>query len=238
LNPGLWRTYRWYKGNTLVSTDPLFTFSTGGTYQLKVISLKGCADSLTFTVEYVKDLIQADFLIPHDAVVNNEIQIIDISWPIPETIVWRYSQDSVLLLENKEDRQRIAFLYPGQYPVQLVAQTGMCTDSVTKYIVVFASEDDQKRGLLPIGPDKDILQLTVYPNPNKGEFNFMIKLKETMNVTLDIYQIASGKAIYRKVFNNTDYIQETINVGYQSPGVYNLVIKTNQQVEHYLFIIL
>jgi len=238
LNPGLWRTYMWYKGDTLVSTDRLFTFNRGGTYRLKVVSPKGCTDSLSFTVEYVKDLIQADFLIPNDAVVNNEIQIIDVSWPIPETISWRYNQDSVLLLENKEDRQRIAFLYPGQYPVQLVAQTGMCTDSVTKYIVVFASDDDQKRGLLPVEPEKDILQLAVYPNPNKGEFNFMIKLKEIMNFTLDIYQIATGKAIYHKMYNNTDYIEETINIGYQSPGAYNLVIKTNQQVEHYLFIIL
>ncbi|WP_458627634.1 S8 family serine peptidase [Winogradskyella sp. PC D3.3] len=65
-------------------------------------------------------------------------------------------------------------------------------------------------------------QLSIYPNPNKGQFtiSFDSSLNNNSDVKIDIYDI-SGRLVYKNTFaNNSARFNETINLSGVASGVY------------------
>jgi len=236
--PGLWRSYLWYKDGKFLQSDDTLWVNTPGKYAIKVVSLKGCDDSLNFEVEYTTMLIKANFLLSHQAVADEEVQIIDVSWPIPEHINWEYNTDSIELINNSDDRQTIRFKYPGEYLLKLKTAAYQCVDSVVKQIVVYGNYDDLDKGKLPIEENSDILELRLYPNPNNGTFNIYIKLIDKQDITLEISNISTGYRIYKNELKGSDNYDENINVTGQPSGVYTLKVITSKQIKYVHFIII
>jgi hypothetical protein len=236
LSPGIWQKYWWYKNNNYLNSDDTLRINSAGNYAVKVKSFKGCMDSMNFTIEYSKQIINSNFLLSHDAVAGEEVQVIDVSWPIPETITWSYSTDSISLIQNSDDRQSLVFEYPGEYPVTLTTFYNSCVDSVSKIVVVYNSEDDYKKGKYPLTDTLSIIDLELYPNPNDGNFNLYIKLVDVQNITIDIFAISTGSSVYHQELKGLDNYLQPIQISNQSKGVYGLRVITNKEVKNIIFI--
>jgi hypothetical protein len=238
LDPGDWASCEWLENGAVISNGSKYDIKKAGTYTLNVISSKGCTDTKTFTVEYIKDLLKARFLLSGDAVAGEGVEIIDISWPVPDSINWIYNTDSVALLSSSTDRQNIIFQYPGVYLVRLVARTAQCVDEDAQYITIYATKDEYDKGKRPVGLEDDITELFLYPNPNKGTFTIEITLKDQQKISLDIYRAVEGKPVYNKALEGSVYYKEEINLSGQVPGVYSLVLTTAKQRKFFLFVIM
>ena len=238
LNPGDWSSYQWLSGETVISTQPEITIAQDGTYTLNVVSPKGCTDTKTFTVEFVKDLLKAGFLVSGDAIVGEEVEIIDVSWPIADSIRWVYNTDSITLLYSEPDRQHIIFNYPGNYPIKLVAQTAQCVDSTEQVITVYADTVEFDEGKRPVDTTEDIKELILFPNPNTGSFTVKITLNHLQRIILDIVKVAEGTFIANKILDGSSYYEETFSLTSQPPGVYSFNVTTQKEKQSFLFVIL
>jgi hypothetical protein len=237
LNPGSWASYQWSRNDTVLSSEPLYNLTQSGTYTLNVVSSLGCTDTETFVAEYVTDLLNADFLLSGDAIAGEEVSIIDITWPLPDTIWWKYNTDSISLIENNSDRQTIVFNYPGVYDVQLFAQSAQCFDSITQSITVYASDSDLNNGNRPVETEEDIKKLLLYPNPSSGAFTVDITLKEAQNITVEVIKITDGTLVIKKPLEGSDTYQVAFDMSGQLAGVYSFNVTTNNQKGHFLFVI-
>ena len=64
-----------------------------------------------------------------------------------------------------------------------------------------------------------LIQLTVYPNPSKGEFIFQMKNFENKEITVEIYNL-TGELINRILVNNTGDDKVVFDAGILSAGDY------------------
>jgi uncharacterized repeat protein (TIGR03803 family) len=69
-------------------------------------------------------------------------------------------------------------------------------------------------------------QLTVYPNPNNGQFTIQLNNNQ-IGYTLEIYDVM-GEKIYQSVLSNS---QNTINLNSQPEGIYFVYLKSGDGVE-------
>jgi hypothetical protein len=238
LYPGNWASYQWLQNGSVISNEPTYTLTTVGTYTINVISERGCTDTKTFTVEYVKNLLHADFLVAGDATVGEMVDIIDVTWPMPDQISWAFNHsDSITLVASDSDRIRIIFNYPGDYRVKLVAGTAQCFDSITQVITVYADSIDKQQGKRPLASQMDIKELDLFPNPNNGTFTTRITLNKTTDVNISIYKVVEGIKVYNQLFTGMDYYEVPITLLNMTSGVYALEVITNNQSGHYLFVI-
>ena len=76
--------------------------------------------------------------------------------------------------------------------------------------------------------DNELNGLTIYPNPNNGEFNIGFNPKSGENITVEVYDIR-GRAIYTNQYNNVSRFEEVIRLNSAQSGVYLLTITDGSQ---------
>lgn len=76
--------------------------------------------------------------------------------------------------------------------------------------------------------ENELDQLSIYPNPNNGEFNIQFNPKSREDVSVAVYDIR-GRSIYTKSFQNTGRFEETIQLNNAQSGVYLLTIIDGSQ---------
>lgn len=65
--------------------------------------------------------------------------------------------------------------------------------------------------------------LSIYPNPNNGEFNIEFNPKSGEAITIEVYDIR-GRIIYNKVYSSASRFEEVIQLNNAQSGVYMLTI--------------
>ncbi|SDG79135.1 zinc-dependent metalloprotease [Winogradskyella thalassocola] len=76
--------------------------------------------------------------------------------------------------------------------------------------------------------DNELDQLSIYPNPNNGEFNIHFNPKSGEDISVAVYDIR-GRSIYTKNYNNVSRFDETIQLNNAQSGVYLLTIMDGSQ---------
>ncbi|NRD18675.1 T9SS type A sorting domain-containing protein [Winogradskyella eckloniae] len=71
--------------------------------------------------------------------------------------------------------------------------------------------------------ENELDNLSVYPNPNNGEFNIGFNPTSGDAISIDVYDIR-GRSIYNKIYSNTGRFDETIQLNNAQAGVYMLMI--------------
>ena len=84
--------------------------------------------------------------------------------------------------------------------------------------------------------NKTSFDLKIMPNPNDGNFWLSIKLPESGDVLLTIYNM-SGKKVFRKRYNSVISIYEKLNFASLPSGTYLLETDTRKQKHKQLFIV-
>jgi subtilisin-like proprotein convertase family protein len=74
----------------------------------------------------------------------------------------------------------------------------------------------------------ELENLSIYPNPNNGEFNIGFNPKSGEAITVEVYDIR-GRAIYTNVFDAVSRFDEVIRLNQAQSGVYLLSISDGSQ---------
>jgi hypothetical protein len=211
LSTGLFASYSWsFEGIELADTRTI-KVENQGEYQLIVKNENGCIASDKIVVEIRNDLLEAEFIMPSEAFVNDTVVIVDITWPAPENIYWTLAP-GIVSVHSERYLEEITFTKPGIYDIMLTSRTAMCTDSIVKTILVIESEenkDETKMGSL-------INEFKVYPNPTSGEFTVEVSLSAISDLEVKIFNMQQNNYKLIEKYNSSDtYV---LNYGFMNLG--------------------
>ncbi len=223
--PG-WTTYAWMSSGGLSSSERQLTISDPGAYWLEVTDPKGCVWRDTFLLNKPEESLHANFLIPSNALTMDTLVIIDITWPIPETVQWIFSEDMILLDQSSE------FLYgqftsAGSYEITLDVASGDCRDQLTKSVVI----SDRKNSLENpgrISGEEFVTGFSLYPNPNSGVFEISVSFAEETSLRLTLLEHVTSTLVFQNKADGKDNYQIRIDAGHLDAGIYSLRLDHRQ----------
>lgn len=231
--PG-WTRTTWGSNTGLTSGEQRVSVKEPGSYWVDVLSAKGCIARDTFLLATSFDLLKASFMIAGQAMVGDTVVMIDISWPMPESIAWDFPLEMKEVL-NLGDVVFGQFASAGAYDVNLTAHLGECVDQVTKTITILGGEEDQEGGRL--GYEAFVKQFELFPNPNDGSFDVGIELAEEGPITLSVWRSENG-ALVGKLHEEGDHSYKLFfDLRPISSGLYLLRLDHAKGKEYIRFIV-
>ncbi|GGW57614.1 putative secreted protein (Por secretion system target) [Winogradskyella epiphytica] len=76
--------------------------------------------------------------------------------------------------------------------------------------------------------EDEITNLSIYPNPNNGEFNINFTPQSGEAITIDVFDMR-GRSIYNQVYSSVSRFEETIQLQNAQSGIYMLRISDGSQ---------
>lgn len=76
--------------------------------------------------------------------------------------------------------------------------------------------------------ENELNNLSIYPNPNNGEFNIGFNPQSGEAITIDVYDIR-GRSIYNNIYSSVGRFDEVIKLNSAQSGVYMLTISDGTQ---------
>lgn len=186
---GGWATTVWSSDTDFSSTSQKVTVTKPGHYVVSVKDATGCAGSGTFFLQTSDDLLQASFLIPSTAEVQDTVAIIEVSWPLPESINWDFPIQ-MTKITDLGDVVFGQFNEVGTYVVGLTAQLGDCLATTSKTITIDKRTDINPGGRL--GYQDFVKSFVIYPNPTDGSFDVGVELADESAIVLSIWSSTKG----------------------------------------------
>ncbi|MBT1705416.1 T9SS type A sorting domain-containing protein [Chryseosolibacter indicus] len=229
-----WDRIHWGSNTGYTSTAQELEVRDAGAYWLEVLSDKGCIGRDTFLLATSFDLLQASFMIPKEAFVGDTVAMIDISWPLPETIEWNFPVEMNKLLDNGEVVYG-RFASVGSYEVGMTARLGECVDYVSKEINVIGSEVEEEAGRL--GYEEYVKAFTLYPNPNNGSFKVRIELTEDIPIAVSVWHFPSGFLMTEVQKNEDNFFDLDFNLRSLSAGIYVLRLDYDKGKKYIRFVV-
>lgn len=222
-------SYVWSSSNGFSSTLKQVTLTQAGEYTLRIINANGCVAEDTFTLTTATDLLSADFLMIPQAEAGDTIIVIDISWPVPEGIVWTLPSEATVL-ERTPDYATMVFDNPGRYEVILTASLAQCQDEYRGTI------DIQKRtknsgGRLSTQSEPLIRSVTAFPVPTKDRISGMIELSQESAVTIRLVSPERNLAIRTIEGFGRSVYEFDFEVSSLPRGVYFLIFESGREAK-------
>lgn len=229
-----WTRTTWGSNTGLTSGEQRVSVKEPGSYWVDVWSAKGCVARDTFLLATSFDLLKASFMVTDQALVGDTVVMIDISWPMPESIAWDFPLEMKEVL-NLGDAVFGQFASAGTYDVNLTAHLGECVDQVTKTITILGGEEDPAGGRL--GYETFVKQFELFPNPNDGSFDVGIELAEEGPITLSVWRSENG-ALVGKLHEEGDHSYNLFfDLRPMSSGLYLLRLDHAKGKEYIRFIV-
>ncbi|MCD4834577.1 MAG: T9SS type A sorting domain-containing protein [Bacteroidales bacterium] len=214
-------TYNWvYNGETISSASEIEVWA-AGEYTLYVTDENGCQADDSFILSISNDLLEAEFLMPSEANVNDTVVAIDISWPEPENVVWSFSS-GIININSEDYLETFTFENPGTYTVSITSYKAMCVDSVSKQIVVLADTSSMEKSFL--GANPLIKYFNVFPNPNDGKFSVQVELEYNTGITVDLFNVQQNRLVFRQKGNGQSYYSMEYGFTNLQQGVYLVIL--------------
>ncbi|MES2850595.1 MAG: PKD domain-containing protein [Bacteroidota bacterium] len=123
-------------GNTSDLLNPSHTYTTNGTYTVRLIvtNSNGCTDTLVKPNDVTVGSVDAMFTTPASICQGASIAFTNTSVPSPASVVWHYGDGNTGTDMNAVYTYQTA----GSYTVKMVANFGACNDSASRTITVLA----------------------------------------------------------------------------------------------------
>ncbi len=216
IDPGSFAQYLW---NDSV-TSPVWTTSTPGTYWLEVADSIGCTATDTFTV-FERDLPAVD-LGPDTSINQKEVAQLDAGSGF-EAYLWNTGSTAQAIQVPGADYG------PGDHLFWVyVTDPHLCTNTDSVLVTVIdASAIEEKLGEG---------QVTLHPNPNKGEFRLTGEnIHEVLSISI---HSSGGTLILNKELEPKDgKITQAFNLPQLTQGVYFLRMQTASHVKTIRFVV-
>ena len=193
----------WSSANGFESVAQNISVNKKGTYVVTVTTLDGCIGTDSTFVNVSDKEINSNFLLQSDAYVGDTIVMIEISWPLPESIEWS-CPDGMTIISDAGDEIEIVADKEGVYDIGLTTYNDICTEQTFKSIVVNPRAQKPKQ-MLQAAP-KIIKSVNVYPSPTTGPFNLEIELNEEHDVSIEVVHISGKLQTVRHMKGDRNYV--------------------------------
>ncbi|GHT67207.1 hypothetical protein AGMMS50239_29970 [Bacteroidia bacterium] len=214
--------FSWTGPGGFQSKDPKVELSKAGTYRLTITDSKGCQATDEIEVFLTDYSISSEMVVATEMLANDTIVLVNISSPDPERIEWLFSEnDPVVIVETSFEMAKIIFRQAGEYAVGMRSYLKECYQDVFKTLNV--KEFDGSIGN-NFG-QTDILEFTVNPNPNDGNFKVKIELGRQSTVRLRLFSLTHGNLTDDKTLSGQKLYEESYRL-FLAPGVYVLLLET------------
>ena len=229
-----WISYKWSGNTGFTSSAQQVTIAEAGLYWLEVVSDKGCVVQDTFKLDTSRDLLKANFLLTTQAMAGDTVVMIDISWPLPEQVLWKFPEE-MKRLGDAGDAVYGQFEKSGLYEVSLTAISGECRDDMYKTITVINREDTAEVGRL--GNVPFLKEFTLYPNPNDGMFDVEIEFMEESALVLTVLNNLMANKIGQIEDSGKKSYRMHIDLRPMSAGSYTLRLDYGKGTKYIRFIV-
>ena len=229
-----WQSFSWSSNTGFASSHQRVTLDQPGVYWLETLNRQGCAARDTFLLETSSDLLNADFLVASTALVFDTVVVIDISWPLPERIAWKLPAE-MKMLRDTGDILYGQFENAGHYDVTLTATLGGCRDEITKTVTIIEEAGTPRDGRL--GEEPVVQEFHLYPNPNDGNFDVVVKFREERSMLLTVWNVLTAAKIAELHKSGSQYYEAHFDLGPLSAGSYTLRLDYGEGTRHIRFIV-
>jgi hypothetical protein len=220
-------TYAWAGPNNFTSNQQQVSLTQPGTYTLTVINEKGCEAEDSFVLSFDTNLLKADFLMVSEAFTGDTIVVIDISWPMPESVNWQFDV-AATVIDQSPDYSLIRFDEAGTYTTTLQAQLAQCLSTFSHSITIVENPNDDSGGRKS---DGIINALFVYPNPAMEKLTVQIELNEEKPASVEFYHLQSNQRAIAQLLEGAAYYETELKVDHLKSGLYVLVVKAGGEVK-------
>ncbi len=234
LDGGDFVSYEWKKNGITVSTERNYTLRETGTYTLTITNNSNCVNTETFELEMSDHTLDAVLLLQDSAGVNELTEVIDVTWPIPDSINWFFDKP-VVLDESGSWYQQFLSEDEGIISVTLRAWSDGCFSDSSKTITIFNNKDIQEKQLSGEAPL--ILGFKVYPNPNKGDFKLAVKLSRQTDIQVKIFSLVKSLMIHDKIYRGLKNYEIPYYLNNLTKGPYIIILTAEKERQSLKFII-
>ncbi len=225
--------YVWFNENGEISRRREIEIEEEGKYWMTASINSGCSWTDTVNVYRNPYSVVADFLVASDIYAGDTIQFIDISDPQPESYLWFFGDGIVDTIANPTH----IYYQSGTFTVILETESGACSSSLAKEINVKLPDKNNNGSLTDISAEKPpkILDASLYPNPNDGNFTCEVELSEEYDIFIFIYNM-KGSLVHDYKMPKQDYAFEYFSLQNLSPGMYVVKIVVENETRIIKFI--
>lgn len=236
LDAGTWFRYDWSSSNGFKSQARETLVEEAGDYAVTVWNQFGCSDTHYFKVNVTEKALNTDFLLISEAFALDTLLFIDVSWPLPDEVIW-FFDDGVQIIAGQEYKQEVIFPKSGIYDVAIRTTMDGCTDYLSKTISI---KDPQGK---PTGRLKDsktegskILECRLVPNPSDGNITLDVLLDAEEKVLVKVYALLGNLPIWGKGFEGADRYTVSIDLRKEKAGMYLVEVITPHEIKIERFI--
>ncbi len=234
LDGGDFVSYEWQKDGSIISNERALTLSETGVYTLSITDNSGCTATDTFNLELSDHTLEALLLLQDSAGVNELTEVIDVTWPIPDSINWFFDKP-VVLNETGNWYQQFLSEDEGIITVTLRAWSDGCYSDSSKTITIFNNENEQEKRIPEMSPL--ILGFKIYPNPNDGNFRAAVKLSREADIQLKIYSLVKSSIIRDRSYKGLKNYEIPFNLNNLMQGAYIVILTAENERQSLKFIV-
>ena len=227
---GDFKEWLWKNGKgEQVGSDRVAHLTETGNYILQITDGDGCVGLDTFKVDISDTPLDSKIILPDSAHVNERINVIDVTWPVPDSIEWLYDQP-VEVLETNDWSQHFSATNEGEINVTLRAWYGGCYSDSSKTVMIFYEEGFEEGVFKSAG--SLITGFRAFPNPNNGEFSIGVSLGREADISISLYAATNTKLIDKQEYKGLDRYEAPYTLGHLKPGMYVIILQAEleQQV--------
>lgn len=185
-------TYHWTKDGKELSTDSIYATGTAGTYRLTVSNTAGCTAFDEITVSVSPDELVSDFVVASQIPNDSVVRAVNITRMEYDRVEWLMPAEAVV---KERTNEYASFSIPanGSYTLGMAGYKGACKDVIYKTVEVKNRGDITEDS----GSEPFLRKFTVSPNPQAGNFDVIVELREPGDYTLNLCD-GAGKVVESK----------------------------------------
>ena len=230
--PGI--EFLWQHNNEFFSSDSMINLNKPGLYSLELKSNSGCTYSGEFTVTTSNDVLNTEFLASSNANVGDTIIVIDITFPLPDSINWIIPTEAEIL-DLTNDYAVLVFEKPGTFTVGLESYLGLCYDVESTQINVHTLPEGNISGRISENSTQ-LIESSVFPNPNNGKFNIHTLLSRDDVLHITFIDLITKKKVFHKSYESLEMTLEYELTDIKA-GPYAIVIQAGGQLKVHRIVI-
>lgn len=212
-------------------SNPVFNNVPYGSYDIVIKDSLECEYTHLAAITDTSNLPEPLFLVSTNNFVSDTIILIDVSNPPTDSSSWSFPT-GIQVLDNNNLAPISILPDTGSYDVTMTGYYGTCDVSITKtiYSADYDSTYATQNNL------NGIKAITLYPNPNDGNFTIEVEFFKKQQAVLTIQDI-SGNPYFYQQYGEVEYITEYISLSNVLTGTYILKVVSEYDSSYFTFVI-